>query len=102
MFAHSLPHWSLKISSLFIFLLFSLTMPYGYAASKSFTCYVQANKDPAWSAYDVKLSMYDINTQKIFETFSLPQAKGNVPSVNSIKKAFDCQNHSLVSFLASY
>jgi hypothetical protein len=77
--------------------------PYSFAADKDpLTCYVQLNKAPDWSGYSVQLSMYDINTQKIFTTFSLPQAKGNQPSVNSLKKPFDCKNHNLVSFTATF
>lgn len=94
--------WLLKIRVFFVFLLLCLTS-YCYAADKEpFVCYVQLNKSPDWSQYNVKLSMYDINTQKIFASFSLPQVKGSQPSVNSLKKPFDCKNHTLVSFIATF
>ena len=90
---------------------FALTQPTFAAVSANtilpphpLTCEVVINKAPAWSAFDVNVTMNQISDNRpgtVIDTYALPKAAGKTPSVNTVKKSFDCSHQNFL-FVATY
>ncbi|MGE3919781.1 MAG: hypothetical protein AB7F64_02350 [Gammaproteobacteria bacterium] len=71
-----------------------------YAADNQ--CFIQLNKDPKWSAYEVTITMFDLSTNNSIKSYVLKKATKNSPSVDNLEKPFDCMKHPIFSFRASF